>query len=80
MRCVGEYRKRVRQQTAKNYQWGLFQPDDGFFQYLAIVTNKEVRGPIWYFICGRGSHENVCSELKGRKRVRLPVDAELSRQ
>ena len=39
------YRKRVRHLTAKNYQLDLFDPDDAYFEYSAIVTNKEVTGP-----------------------------------
>ena len=31
-----------------------------------IVTNKEVTGrTLWYFMCGRGTHEKVYGELKG---------------
>ena len=60
------YRKRVRHLTAKNYQLDLFDPDDGCFEYSAIVTNKEVTGrTLWYFMCGRGTHEKVYGELKG---------------
>ena len=60
------YRKRVRHLTAKNYQLDLFDPDDGYFEYSAIVTNKEVTGrTLWYFMCGRGTHEKVYGELKG---------------
>ena len=60
------YRKRVRHQTAKNYQLDLFDPDDGYYEYSAIVTNKEVTGrTLWFFMCGRGTHEKVYGELKG---------------
>ena len=60
------YRKRVRHRTAKNYQLDLFDPDDGYFEYSAIVTNKEVTGrTLWFFMCGRGTHEKVYGELKG---------------
>ena len=61
------YRNRVRHLTAKNYQFDLFDPDDGYFEYSAIFTNKEVTGrTLWYFMCGRGTHEKVYGELKGR--------------
>ena len=44
----------------------LFDPDDGYFEYSAIVTNKEVTGrTLWFFMCGRGTHEKVYGELKG---------------
>ena len=62
------YRKRVRHLTAKNYQLDLFDPDDGYFEYSAIVTNKnkEVTGrTLWFFMCGRGTHKKVYGELKG---------------
>ena len=56
----------MRHLTAKNYQLDLFDPDDGYFEYSAIVTTKEVTGPtVWYFMCGRGTHEKVYGELKG---------------
>ena len=60
------YRKRVRHRTAKNYQLDLFDPDDGYYEYSAIVTNKTVSGrTLWFFLCGRGTHEKVYGELKG---------------
>ena len=60
------YRKRVHHRTAKNYQLDLFDPDNGYFEYSAVVTNKEVTGrTLWFFMCGRGTHEKVYGELKG---------------
>lgn len=60
------YRKRVMHRTAKNYQLDLFDPDDGYYEYSAIVTNKTVSGrTLWFFLCGRGTHEKVYGELKG---------------
>jgi hypothetical protein len=60
------YRKRVRHRTAKNYQLDLFDPDDGYYEYSAIVTNKTISGrTLWFFLCGRGTHEKVYGELKG---------------
>ena len=60
------YRKRVRHLTTKNYQLDLFDPDDGYYEYSAIVANKEVSGrPLWFFMCGWGTHEKVYGELKG---------------
>lgn len=60
------YRKQVRHRTAKNYQLDLFDPDDGYYEYSAIVTNKTVSGrTLWFFLCGRGTHEKVYGELKG---------------
>ena len=60
------YRKRVMHRTAKNYQLDLFDPDDGYYEYSAIVTNKTISGrTLWFFLCGRGTHEKVYGELKG---------------
>jgi hypothetical protein len=60
------YRKRVRHRTAKNYQLDLFDPNDGYYEYSAIVTNKAISGrTLWFFLCGCGTHEKVYGELKG---------------
>ena len=59
------YRKRVRHRTAGNHQLDLFDPDDGHYEYSATVTNKAVTGrTLWFFMCGRGTHEKVHGELK----------------
>jgi hypothetical protein len=43
----------------------LFDPDDGYYEYSAIVTNKAITGrTLWFFMCGRGTHEKVYGELK----------------
>ena len=37
----------------------------GYFEYSAIVTNKKMAGlTLWHFVCGRGTHEKVYSDLK----------------
>ncbi len=60
------YRRRVRHEAPKNYQLDLFDPADGHYEYSAIVTNKALTGAyLWYFMCGRGSHEKAYAELKG---------------
>jgi hypothetical protein len=60
------YRRRVAHETAKNFQLDLFDPNDGHYEYSAVVTNKELSGPaLWLFMCGRGIHEKVYGELKG---------------
>jgi len=59
------YRKRVRHETAKNFQLDLFDPADGHYEYSAVVTNKALSGPaLWAFMCGRGTHEKAYAELK----------------
>jgi hypothetical protein len=60
------YRRRVRHEAPKNYQLDLFDPADGHYEYSAVVTNKDLTGAyLWYFQCGRGSHEKAYAELKG---------------
>lgn len=60
------YRKRVFHKTAKNFQLDLFDPDDGYYEYSAVVTNKSVTGrTLWHFMNARGTHEKVYGELKG---------------
>jgi len=60
------YRKRVAHRTAKNFQLDLFSPDDGYYEYSAITTNKALGGTaLWHFMAGRGAHEKTIAELKG---------------
>jgi hypothetical protein len=60
------YRTHVRHETAKNFQLDLFDPNDGHYEYSAIVTNKDLGGSaLWSFMCGRGTHEKAYAELKG---------------
>lgn len=59
------YRKRVFHKTAKNFQLDLFDPDDGYYEYSAVATNKAVTGrTLWHFMNARGIHEKVYGELK----------------
>jgi hypothetical protein len=59
------YRKRVRHETAKNFQLDLFSPDDGTFEYSAVTTNQPLApSALWDFMSGRGAHEKIFSELK----------------
>src|SRR5213594_99750 len=59
------YRRPVGHETAKNFQLDLFDPDDGHYEYSAVVTNKPIDGrALWAFMCGRGVHEKVYGELK----------------
>ena len=59
------YRKRVHHVTKKNFQLDLFDPDDGYYEYSAIASNKTLAGPrLWLFMCGRGVHEKAYGELK----------------
>jgi len=59
------YRKKVFHRTAKNFQLDLFDPDDGYWEYYAIVTNKDLSlRALWHFMAGRGVHEKIIGELK----------------
>jgi hypothetical protein len=59
------YRKRVHHQTAKNFQLDLFSPDDGTFEYSAVITNQPLSpAALWDFASGRGAQEKTFSELK----------------
>jgi hypothetical protein len=59
------FRKKVHHRTRKNYQLDLFDPSDGYFEYSAVATNKQLRGKaLWAFMSGRGSHERALGELK----------------
>ena len=59
------YRTHVHHETTKNFQLDLFDPNDGHYEYSAVLTNKPLAGPaLWAFMCGRGVHEKVYGELK----------------
>lgn len=62
---VAVYRRKVGHRSPKNYQLDLFTPDDGHFEYSAVVTNKTIGlRALWHFMAGRGVHEKVIGELK----------------
>lgn len=59
------FRKRISGKPAKAFQLELFQPDDGFYEYSMVATNKTcTERTLWAFMAGRGSHENTLGELK----------------
>jgi len=59
------YRKKISGKPARSFQLDLFQPDDGYFEYSMIVTNKaESERAVWNFMAGRGGHEKTLGELK----------------
>ncbi len=59
------YRKRINHEPVKGKQLELFNPDDGYWEYSAVVTNKtlDLRA-LWHFQNGRGVQEKVIGELK----------------
>ena len=53
--------------TAKNFQLDLFSPDDGYFEYSAVATNKSLTVQrLWYFAAGRGGQEKTFAELRSQ--------------
>lgn len=59
------FRKKISGKPAKNFQLNLFQPDDGFYEYSMVATNKTCHeATVWAFMAGRGGHENTLGELK----------------
>ena len=59
------YRKHVHHRTRKNFQMDLFSPDDGHYEYSAVITNRNTSvAALWYFMAGRGGHEKMLAELK----------------
>ena len=61
---IAIYRKRVRHRTAKNFRLNLFSPDDGYFEYSAVATNKSLTVQrLWYFAAGRGGQEKTFAEF-----------------
>jgi hypothetical protein len=59
------YRKRVSHSSRKNFQLDLFSPDDGHYEYSAMITSKSLGiAPLWHFMAGRGGHEKTLGELK----------------
>jgi hypothetical protein len=60
------YRKRVHHRSPKNFQLDLFSPDDGYFEYSAVTTNKSLTPQaLWTFAAGRGAQEKTLAELRG---------------
>ena len=56
------YRKRVRHLTAKNYQPSLFDPDHGYYEYSALVTNSA--GEFEVYICSNAGMIPIYAERR----------------
>lgn len=62
---IAIYRKRVNHEPAKGRQLELFNPDDGYWEYSIVATNKTLGlRPLWHFAAGRGVQEKTIGELK----------------
>ena len=59
------FRKRVKE-PGKNFQLDLFSPNDGFYEYSAVVTDTKQweAKELLLFVSGRSGQENSLSELK----------------
>lgn len=62
---IAIYRKRVNHEPVKGKQLDLFNPDDGYWEYSVVATNKtlDLRA-LWHFQHGRGVQEKIIGELK----------------
>jgi hypothetical protein len=59
------FRKKISGKPAKHFQLDLFQPDDGYYEYSMVATNKTCSTrAVWAFMAGRGGHELTLGELK----------------
>jgi hypothetical protein len=62
---IAIYRKRVGHEPVKGRQLDLFNPDDGYWEYSVVATNKTLAlRALWHFANGRGAQEKIIAELK----------------
>jgi hypothetical protein len=62
---IAIYRKSVNHAPAKSRQLDLFNPDDGYWEYSVVATNKSLQLRALYdFTNGHGAQEKVIGELK----------------
>lgn len=62
---IAIYRTRRGHKPTKGTQLDLFNPDDGYWEYSVVATNKDLGLlPLWHFMNGHGVHEKTLAELK----------------
>lgn len=62
---IAIFRKRVSRRPVKEWQLDLFHPDDGYWEYSVVATNKSLGlRALWQFQAGRGVQEKTIGELK----------------
>ena len=62
---IAIYRKRIGHEPVKGKQLELFNPDDGYWEYSTVATNKKLDlRALWHFHNGRGVQEKIIGELK----------------
>jgi hypothetical protein len=62
---IAIYRTRRTHKPVKGTQLDLFNPDDGYWEYSVVATNKDLGLlALWHFMNGHGVHEKTLAELK----------------
>lgn len=62
---IAIYRTRRSHKPVKGTQLDLFNPDDGYWEYSVVATNKDLGLlALWNFMNGHGVHEKTLAELK----------------
>lgn len=62
---IAIFRKRVERRPVKAWQLDLFHPDDGYWEYSVVATNKSLGlRALWLFHAGHSVQEKVIGELK----------------
>jgi len=62
---IAIYRTRRNHKPVKGTQLDLFNPDDGYWEYSVVATNKDLGLlALWHFMNGHGVHEKTLAELK----------------
>lgn len=62
---IAIYRTRRSHKPVKGTQLDLFNPDDGYWEYSVVATNKDLGLlALWQFMNGHGVHEKTLAELK----------------
>jgi hypothetical protein len=62
---IAIYRTRRSHMPVKGTQLDLFNPDDGYWEYSIVATNKDLGlAALWHFMNGHGVHEKTLAELK----------------
>lgn len=60
------YRRKISDHTPSGYQYDLFSPNDGIYEYFIIATNKTIGAKtLFEFYNGRSAMEAQIAELKG---------------
>jgi hypothetical protein len=60
------FRQKISENPPKNFQFDLFTPDDGTYEYSVIYSNMRLTAPnLFTFYNGRCAMEHQIAELKG---------------